>query len=227
VRGRLWDHSRLRELKERVQQSVDALVARAHGGVAYRVHRARVRAYRELGHIAPSVVIYPEARIENLRAVRDALRIGEHTALRGQLLILRHGGEITIGEWSHVGASTRIWSAARVSIGDRVLIAHACEIHDWNAHPLDARARHQHFRDIMINGHPDVLEGVGSAPVVIEDDAWIGFGSTILKGVTVGRGSIVAAGSLVARSVPPGVLVAGNPARVVRELPTGSWTAAD
>ncbi len=206
-------------LKERVQRRIDALVVRAHAGLSYRLHRARLRAYGEVADIAASAMITHDARLKNLRCVPEALRIGEHTLMRGELLVMPHGGEIQIGEWSFVGPSTRIWSAARIAIGDRVLISHTCEIHDWNAHSLDARARHEHFRHIMTKGHPKVLDDVGRAPIVIEDDAWIGFGSTILKGVTVGRGSVVAARSLVTQSVPPWVLVAGSPARVVRELP--------
>jgi acetyltransferase-like isoleucine patch superfamily enzyme len=57
-----------------------------------------------------------------------------------------------------------------------------------------------------------------TAPVVIEDDVLVGAGSIILKGVRIGRHSVVGAGSVVTRSVPASVLVAGNPARLVREL---------
>jgi acetyltransferase-like isoleucine patch superfamily enzyme len=55
-------------------------------------------------------------------------------------------------------------------------------------------------------------------PVVIEDDVWIGQRAVILPGVTIGRGSVVAIGSVVMTSVPPNVLVAGNPARQVRAI---------
>ena len=51
-----------------------------------------------------------------------------------------------------------------------------------------------------------------SAPVIIEDDVWIGFNATILKGVTIGRGSIIQPGSVVLKNVPPGSMVTGNPA---------------
>jgi acetyltransferase-like isoleucine patch superfamily enzyme len=53
-------------------------------------------------------------------------------------------------------------------------------------------------------------------PVRIGDDAWVGFGAVILKGVEIGRGAVVAAGSVVASDVPEGTVVAGNPARVVK-----------
>jgi acetyltransferase-like isoleucine patch superfamily enzyme len=57
-----------------------------------------------------------------------------------------------------------------------------------------------------------------SAPVVIEDDAWIGFKAIILKGVSVGRGAIVASGAVVTKDVEPWTVVAGNPAQVIKIL---------
>ena len=54
-----------------------------------------------------------------------------------------------------------------------------------------------------------------SEPIVIEDDVWVGYNATILKGVRVGAGAVVAPGAFVTRDVPPGVEVAGNPARIV------------
>jgi acetyltransferase-like isoleucine patch superfamily enzyme len=56
-------------------------------------------------------------------------------------------------------------------------------------------------------------------PVIIEDDVWLGERAVILKGVNIGRGSIVAAGSMVTKSIPPMSIVAGNPARIVKEIP--------
>ena len=57
------------------------------------------------------------------------------------------------------------------------------------------------------------------APVVIEDDVWIGAGAIVLPGVTVGRGSIVAAGAVVTRSIEPHTIVAGVPARQIGQIP--------
>jgi len=59
---------------------------------------------------------------------------------------------------------------------------------------------------------------IGTAPVIIGDNVWIGMGAVILKGVTIGDNSVVAAGAIVTKSVPPNVVVAGNPARIVSQL---------
>jgi acetyltransferase-like isoleucine patch superfamily enzyme len=61
-----------------------------------------------------------------------------------------------------------------------------------------------------------------TAPVVIEDGAWITMGAVLIPGVTIGRGSVVGAGSVVTKDVPPNTYVAGNPATVVRHLPWGN-----
>ena len=88
-----------------------------------------------------------------------------------------------------------------VSIGPRVVIY-------TGSHPIGPGSRR-------------MMGKVLAKPVKIEDGSWIGLGAMILPGVTVGRGSIVAAGSVVAEDVPPNAYVAGNPAQVVRQLPWG------
>jgi len=65
-----------------------------------------------------------------------------------------------------------------------------------------------------------VASGSPLSTVSVEDGAWIAARVTVLPGVTIGRGSVVAAGAVVTRDVPPNCLVAGVPARVLRELPT-------
>jgi acetyltransferase-like isoleucine patch superfamily enzyme len=128
--------------------------------------------------------------------------VGERTVVAGQLQTFGHGGRIEIGDWCYVGEGTRIWSAASIRIGHRVLISHDVNIHDTNSHPRDAAERHAHFVAIVERGHPRSMDNIHAEPVVIGDDVWIGFNSTVLKGVTIGRGSIIAAGSTVTRDVP-------------------------
>jgi acetyltransferase-like isoleucine patch superfamily enzyme len=99
-----------------------------------------------------------------------------------------------------------IVAETRITIGDRVIFGANCVITDTDFHPLDALKRQQ-----------TPLAGA-VAPVVIEDDVFIGMHCLVLKGVTLGHGCVVGAGSVVTRDVPPGVIAAGNPARVLREL---------
>lgn len=104
---------------------------------------------------------------------------------------------------------TTLVVAERIEIGDRVAVGANVTLTDTDFHPLDPLERQ---RDFLAGRH---------APVIIEDDVFIGMQSLVLKGVTIGRGSVVGAGSVVVRNVPPGVIVAGNPARVVRRVNEG------
>src|SRR5919107_4836481 len=97
-----------------------------------------------------------------------------------------------------------------ISIGDRVSIAPRVTL-VTSSHPNHSRTR----------GFAPVSQG----PIVIEDDAWLGAGCVILPGVRIGRGAVVGANSVVAHDVPPLHVVAGQPARTIRELaPPAGWT---
>ena len=76
-----------------------------------------------------------------------------------------------------------------------------------------------HIEKIFSDGHPEELKDVHSSPVIIENDAWIGFNATILKGVKIGEGAIIGAASVVTKDVAPYTIVAGNPAKLIREIP--------
>jgi acetyltransferase-like isoleucine patch superfamily enzyme len=109
---------------------------------------------------------------------------------------LELGDQVDIGEFTHIRAN------GGVRIGSRVLLA---------SHVV-----------ITSRGHPSKLPRYGvteDAPIVIEDDVWIGAGAIVLPGVTVGRGAIVAAGAVVTQSVEPHVIVAGVPARRIGPIP--------
>ncbi len=114
----------------------------------------------------------------------------------------RHEGHIEIGNNVLVMNGVRISSASRIIIEDDCMLANYCYLTDADWHDLHNRT-----------------DPVGkSAPIVLKKGAWIGDSAIVCKGVTVGENSIVGAGSVVRRNVPPNVVVAGNPARVVRKL---------
>jgi len=105
-----------------------------------------------------------------------------------------------------------------IEVGNHVLIAHMVDIHDNNSHSLDWRDRREDALNVFERGRALETAKMPAAQVVIEDDVWIGAKSTIMKGVRIGRGAVVAAASVVTKAVPPFTLVAGNPARTLREL---------
>ena len=136
---------------------------------------------------------------------------GKYHAMGGRqqqcYFVVAKGGELTIGD--HVGVtSIAIICHNKISIGNHVKIGINTVIYDTDFHSLDARMR---------NSYPERLDGVKTKPVIIRDGAFIGGHSTILKGVTIGKNSIVGAGSVVFEDVPDEQVWAGNPARYIRD----------
>ena len=174
--------------------------------------------YRSVADIDDKAKILAKAKIINIKGTKESIKVGAGTNILGELLTFGHGGTIEIGEWCFIGENSRIWSAEKVKIGNHVLISHNVNINDTNGHPIDAELRRKHFQEIATIGHPKQGLDLISLPVIIEDDVWIGFNSTILKGVTLGKGSIIAAASVVTKNVPPYSIVAGNPAKIIREV---------
>jgi acetyltransferase-like isoleucine patch superfamily enzyme len=142
------------------------------------------------------------ARLE-LRSRARSNPLGPH---RPVILSTRRAGAVLrIGDdFGMTGGS--IVAEQHILIGDRVTIGANTIIADTDFHPLAALTRQQ-----------TPLAGA-TAPITIADDVFIGMQSLILKGVTIGAGSIIGAGSVVTRDIPPGVIAAGNPAGVIREL---------
>lgn len=166
------------------------------------------------------------ARIINIGKDSTLIKIGASSVVEGDLLTFAHGGCITVGEWCFIGEGSRIWSAAHIAIGNRVMISHNVNIFDNLTHPVDPVSRHQHFRAIITTGHPEKID-LGEHPIHIEDDVWIGAGATVMRGVTIGKAAIVGTGSVVTRNVPAFAIVAGNPARVIRYIPSSEIRSSE
>lgn len=113
------------------------------------------------------------------------------------------GVNIHVGERFFGNFDCVMLDGATITIGDDVLIGPKVGIYTSN-HSYDLGER--------------VAGACLARPVTIGDGVWIAGGATILPGVSIGAGSIVGAGAVVTRDVPPGVIVAGNPARVIREI---------
>jgi acetyltransferase-like isoleucine patch superfamily enzyme len=142
-----------------------------------------------------------------------SLRFGRSVRISGQTTISGRTASITrprltVGDNVDIGWQTTIAVGRRVDIGNNVRIAGRAFLAGYPGHPLDAAAR--------AAGAPDSEDQVGD--IVLEDDVWLATGVTVSAGVRIGRGTVVAAGSVVTRDLPPFVLAAGVPARVVRHL---------
>lgn len=138
------------------------------------------------------------------------MEIGDNVTLHAALTIvagcLYEKPVFKVGNNTHLGYQVTISIGEKVIIGDNVLISNLVNILSYDGHPVDPQAR--------LLGMPP--EKTGNDSIVIEDNVWIGVNCTILKGVTIGRNSVVAAGSIVTSSVPENCVVAGNPAKIIR-----------
>jgi acetyltransferase-like isoleucine patch superfamily enzyme len=166
--------------------------------------------------IDETAVIYPQAKIRNHLNNPQLIRIGSYSRIQGDLVLYAHGGEIAIGDYCFIGPDTRIWSAKKIFIGNRVLVSHNVNIHDNNSHPVDSHLRHLDFVEIFSNGLQKEND-LNEKEIIIEDDVWIGFNATIMKGVKIGRGSIVGANTIITDDVPPYSIIVGNPARIIKQ----------
>lgn len=163
-------------------------------------------------------ILHLESKIINLSKNKENVMIGSNTQIKGECLVYPETGKIVIGDYCYIGSDTRVWSAACITIGNRVLIAHNVNIHDNNSHPISITRRHDHYKYIIEKGHTSTKFNLSAADINIGDDVWIGFNAVILKGVTIGAGAIVAAGAVVTKNVLSKTMVAGNPAKFIKVL---------
>lgn len=161
--------------------------------------------------------LFLSSRIRNANGENSSINIGKHTLIKGELLTFRHGGKIIIGDYCYIGEGSRIWSAKYIFIGSKTLISHNVNIFDNLTHSMSPHKRHEQFKSI-INGNFPLEDNLSEAPIHIGENVLIGCQSIILKGVNIGEGAVIGAGSVVTKDVPPWTVVAGNPARVIREL---------
>lgn len=167
--------------------------------------------------ISPDLLLGQNAWCVNF-GDRSDIVMGSNVCCRGTVRRERFGaGRITIGDYVYIGDDTLISCAAQVDIGYGSMIAHGVQIVDNDSHPIDAARREEHWKRILAGSDSDGVD-VPSRPVRIGSRCWLGFNSIILKGVTIGDGSVVAAGSVVTRDVPANTVVAGNPASPVRPI---------
>jgi acetyltransferase-like isoleucine patch superfamily enzyme len=149
---------------------------------------------------------------------RESIRLGARVICRGILRTeIFQPGTIVIGDNVYIGDDCILSCAHQIEIGSWTLLAHGVQVFDNDSHPLEADLRGQDYRQAVLStaGRRSAIQG---APIWIGARAWVGINAIILKGVTIGEGGIVAAGSVVTQDVAPYTVVAGNPAKVVKQL---------
>ncbi|WP_426113427.1 sugar O-acetyltransferase [Massilia sp. PWRC2] len=150
---------------------------------------------------------YENAYYDNPEAARALLTellgaVGEGVHIKPPLFV-DYGSAITIGAGTFVNYGLMALDVAAITIGADVQIGPNVQLLT-PTHPLDPVARRAKWE--------------GARPIVIGDNVWLGGGAIVLAGVTIGENSVVGAGAVVTRDVPANVVVAGNPARILREL---------
>jgi acetyltransferase-like isoleucine patch superfamily enzyme len=144
------------------------------------------------------------------------IEIGAGSRVEGVLVTEIATSKLTVGRNTLVGPATIVDCVQEITIGDDVLISYQCILSDSDNHSLDHRKRKNDLERWRTGTHD--WSDVAKSPIRIGRGAWIGARVLILKGVTIGEGAIVGMGSVVTKDVAPFTVVAGNPARLIKEL---------
>jgi maltose O-acetyltransferase len=176
-------------------------VGTAHIALATARARLALRSCREVGY-GPR--LFGRCRVSGGSGIHIGERLLMIAGTAPCELDAHDGGRLEIGHRVFVNYGTSISAHTLVRIGDDCKIGQHAIILDCDYHEMDD--------PLHYGGHGPSL------PVVLEQGVWLGARVTVLKGVTIGRSSVIAAGSVVTRDIPPGVLAGGMPAKVLRKL---------
>jgi acetyltransferase-like isoleucine patch superfamily enzyme len=174
-------------------------------------------------------VAYLKCRLSHFRIAKSSIIIGwringskqsslfidDKSLVMASVYFEKPDAVLSIGKRSFIGRSI-ISVAKKVTIGNDVMISWGVTLADHNSHSIRFTERALDVADWAMG--KKMWDHVKTAEIRICDKSWIGFNSIILKGVTIGEGAIVGAGSVVTKDVPPWTIVAGNPAKIIREL---------
>lgn len=177
------------------------------------------------GRIPDNVVIDPTAYCETSFSFHlfqstepEAVRYGRGASTYlGTMFDLGPRARVSLGDFALVHGA-RIICDRQILIGDHALISWNVVLMDTYRLPADPQQRRRVLEQVARSPSRRLAAEVEAKPIIIEANVWIGFDACVLPGVTIGRGSIVGARSVVTQSVEPYTIVAGNPARVIRTI---------
>jgi acetyltransferase-like isoleucine patch superfamily enzyme len=153
-------------------------------------------------HIASNVVVDDNCLLDAKGESNAGIRIGDGVFVGRNTILSCKNGDIELADGANIGFNCEVFSASRVTIGKRVLLA---------AYSYVIGGDH----DFSDPSKPVLEQSRTSAGVTIGDGVWVGAGAKILDGVTVGDGAVIGAAAVVRESVPAGAIAVGIPARVV------------
>lgn len=163
-----------------------------------------------------STVSINGANVTNAQNDKSKITIGKNSIIQGTLIVFGFGGKIEIGENSFVGPNSHVWSAKSIRIGSYVLISHNVNVIDNISHPKNhiERMKDWDYRKFVGFQKTNDFE-IKEAEIIIEDNVWIGYNSSIHRGVKIGKGAIIGANTIVTKDVPPFAILVGNPSQII------------
>lgn len=150
------------------------------------------------------------------RGARSQIHVGRDSIVDGRLVTEAPDARIRVGSNTSIGGETLLAAVREITVEDDVLISYQCIITDSDNHSVSYSKRRHDLHEWMAGTHD--WSKVKTAPVRICRGAWLGARTIVTKGVTIGEGAVCGMGSVVTKDVAPYTVVAGNPARVIREL---------
>jgi acetyltransferase-like isoleucine patch superfamily enzyme len=154
------------------------------------------------GSVGKNVKIYEGVKLASKRGC--PVHIGDNVSIeKGVVISTSENGKICIGSNVYIGEYSILASNKEIEIGNNVLISPHNDIVDFN----------HIYKDI---NRPVNEQGIIAKKITIEEDVWIGSGSKVLMGVTIGKGAVIGAGSVVTKDVRPYEVATGNPAKTIK-----------
>ena len=193
---------------------MDSEIAQSRRSLLALVFRLRSQCRRILYFLryrGRAITIHPSTRISRRAVIRanggGTISIGKNCEIHDYAIIMTYGGDISFGDNCSLNPFSIVYGHGGVRIGDGVRIA---------AHTVIIPAKH----NLVPGGRPLYLSGVTAVGINISDNVWLGAGSRVLDGVSIGRNAVVGAGGVVTKSIPENTVVAGVPARAISPAQT-------